>query len=236
MKRLQSVSSSPLYHQLMQRIADDLEKGNYAVGSRIPPEHELEETYQVSRVTVRRALAELTAEGLLERKQGKGTFVSTPRISQDLKSIHSFSDSCKKNGVRAGTRVVHVTEIDADSSDISDLNLRSGDRVVETLRVRSADGEPVVLEKNHFSTVYSYLVNENLNGSLYNVLRDYGVEPREATHEISLAFATEAQAKLLGVEVGSPLMRLKEVVFDQKGRALHNSVQLIRGDRFVFRI
>ena len=107
---------------------------------------------------------------------------------------------------------------------------------METLRVRNAEGEPVVLEKNHFSTVYSYLANENLNGSLYNVLRDYGVEPREATHEISLAFATEAQAKLLNVDVGSPLMRLKEVVFDQKGRPLHNSVQLIRGDRFVFRI
>lgn len=236
MKRLQSVSSSPLYHQLMQRIADDIEKGNYPVGSRIPPEHELEETYQVSRVTVRRALAELTSEGLLERKQGKGTFVSTPRISQDLKSIHSFHDSCKKNGVRAGTRVIHVTEIDADATDIQDLNLREGDRVVETLRVRSADGEPVTLEKNHFSTVYSYLENENLNGSLYNVLRDYGVEPKEATHSISLAFATETQAKLLNIETGSPLIRLKEVVFDQKGRPLHNSLQLIRGDRFVFRI
>ena len=236
MKRLQSVSSSPLYHQLMQRIADDIEKGNYPVGSRIPPEHELEETYQVSRVTVRRALAELTSEGRLERKQGKGTFVSTPRISQDLKSIHSFHDSCKKNGVRAGTKVIHVTEIDADATDIQDLNLREGDRVVETLRIRSADGEPVTLEKNHFSTVYSYLENENLNGSLYNVLRDYGVEPKEATHSISLTFATEAQAKLLNIETGSPLIRLKEVVFDQKGRPLHNSLQLIRGDRFVFRI
>ena len=236
MKRLQSVSSSPLYHQLMQRIADDIEKGNYPVGSRIPPEHELEETYQVSRVTVRRALAELTAEGLLERKQGKGTFVSTPRISQDLKSIHSFHDSCKMNGVKAGTRVVHVTEMDADATDIADLNLRQGDRVVETLRVRSADGEPVALEKNHFSTVYSYLENENLNGSLYNVLRDYGVEPKQATHDISMTFATEAQAKLLNIETGSPLMRLKEVVYYQKGRPLHNSVQLIRGDRFVFRI
>lgn len=236
MKRLQSVSSSPLYHQLMQRIADDIEKGNYPVGSRIPPEHELEKSYEVSRVTVRRALAELTAEGLLERKQGKGTFVSTPRISQDLKSIHSFHDSCKKNGVRAGTRVIHVTEIPADATDIADLNLHEGDRVVETLRVRSADGEPIALEKNHFSTVYSYLENENLNGSLYNVLRDYGVEPTQATHDISMTFATDAQAKLLNINTGSPLMRLREVVYDQKGRPLHNSLQLIRGDRFVFRI
>ena len=236
MKKLQSVSSSPLYHQLMQRIMEDIEKGNYPIGSRIPPEHELEETYQVSRVTVRRALAELTAEGMLERKQGKGTFVSAPRISQDLKSIHSFHDSCRQNGVRPTTRVIHVQEVPADAADITDLNVRDGDRVVETLRVRSADGEPVVLEKNHFSMGYAYLENENLNGSLYNVLRDYGVEPRQATHDISLAYATEAQAKLLNIVPGSPLMRLREVVYDQRGRALHNSVQLIRGDRFVFRI
>jgi GntR family transcriptional regulator len=236
MKKLEAESASPLYHQLMQRIRADIDKGTYPVGSRIAPEHELEKLYNVSRVTVRRALAELTSEGLLERKQGKGTFVSTPRISQDLKSIHSFHDSCKKNGVRAGTRVIHVTEIDADAADITDLNLREGDRVVETLRVRSADGEPVALEKNHFSTVYSYLENENLSGSLYGILQEYGVEPKQATHDISMVIATEAQGKLLEVETGTPLMKLHEVVYDQKGRPLHNSVQLIRGDRFVFRI
>ena len=236
MKKLQSVSSSPLYHQLMQRILDDIEKGTYPIGSRIPPEHELEEAYHVSRVTVRRALSELTAEGLLERKQGKGTFVSAPRISQDLKSIHSFHDSCRQNGVHPATKVIHIQEIPADAADVAELNVREGDRVIEILRVRSADGEPVVLEKNHFSMGYAYLENENLNGSLYNVLRDYGVEPRQATHDISMTFATEFQAKLLNIAVGSPLMRLREVVYDQRGRVLHTSVQLIRGDRFVFRI
>ncbi len=236
MKSLQSVSSSPLYHQLMQRIADDIEKGNYPIGSRIPPEHELEETYNVSRVTVRRALAELTSEGLLERKQGKGTFVSTPRISQDLKSIHSFHDSCRMNGVKPGTWVVHVLEITADTPDIQELNLREGDHVIETVRIRTADGLPVALEKNHFSMAYSYLENENLGGSLYNVLKEYGVEPKQATHDISMTYATESQAKLLNAEPGIPLIRLREVVYDQKGRPLHNSLQLIRGDRFVFRI
>lgn len=236
MKKLQSESSSPLYHQLMQRLAEDIERGTYPVGSRIPPEHQLEELYKVSRVTVRRALAELTAEGLLERKQGKGTFVSTPRISQDLKSIHSFHDACKQNGFQSGTNVIYVRETDADAADVEELNIRAGDKVLETLRVRLADGVPVVLEKNHFSMAYSYLENENLAGSLYNILRDYGVEPRQASHDISMAYASETQAKLLDVEPGAPLMRLHEVVYDQKGRPLHNSLQLIRGDRFVFRI
>jgi GntR family transcriptional regulator len=236
MKNLQSESSSPLYHQLMQRLAEDIERGKYPVGSRIPPEHELEALYKVSRVTVRRALSELTAEGLLEKKQGKGTFVSTPRISQDLKSIHSFHEACKLNGFRGGTNLVHVKEVNADDSDICELELREGSKVVETLRVRTADGVPVVLEKNHFSMVYSYLENENLAGSLYGVLRDYGIEPKQASHDISMAFATDDQAKLLNIKKGDPLMRLHEVVYDQKGRPLHNSLQLIRGDRFVFRI
>ena len=196
----------------------------------------MEELYKVSRVTVRRALAELTAEGLLERKQGKGTFVSTPRFSQDLKSIHSFHDACKQNGFQGGTIVIHVKETEADAADTEELNLRAGDRILETLRIRTADGVPVVLEKNRFSLAYSYLENENLEGSLYNILRDYGVEPSQASHDISMAYATEAQAKLLEVEPGAPLMRLHEVVYDQKGRPLHNSLQLIRGDRFVFRI
>ena len=236
MKGLQTESSSPLYHQLMQRIRADIERGAYPTGSRIPPEHELEQLYQVSRVTVRRALAELTVDGLLEKKQGKGTFVSTPRISQDLKSIHSFHDACKQNGFQGSATVVYVREKEADTADIEELNLRTGDRVLETLRICSADGVPVVLERNHFSMAYSYLENENLSGSLYNVLRDYGIEPRQATHDISMAYATENQAKMLDVEPGAPLMRLHEVVYDQKGRPLHNSLQLIRGDRFVFRI
>ena len=236
MKKLQSESSSPLYHQLMQRISEDIERGKYAVGSRIPPEHELEALYKVSRVTVRRALAELTAEGLLERKQGKGTFVSTPKISQDLKSIHSFHDACKQNGFQGGTIVIHVKETDADDTDQEELELRGASRVLETLRVRTADGVPVVLEKNHFSMAYSYLENENLSGSLYSILRDYGIEPKQASHDISMTFATEEQAKLLKIETGAPLMQLHEVVYDQKGRPLHNSLQLIRGDRFVFRI
>ena len=68
------------------------------------------------------------------------------------------------------------------------------------------------------------------------MLRDYGIEPKQASHDISMAYASEEQAKLLNIETGAPLMRLHEVVYDQKGRPLHNSLQLIRGDRFVFRI
>ena len=235
-KKLQADSASPLYHQLMQRIRADIDKGSYPVGSRIPPEHELEQLYQVSRVTVRRALAELTAEGLLERKQGKGTFVSAPKVQHNLKSLHSFHDSCRINHVTPSTRVIHVTETKADNRDAEELNVPVGSRVLETLRVRCADGVPVVLERNRFSMAYAYLQDQDLNGSLYALLREYGVEPGQAAHDVALCRADGETAGLLGVTPGTPLIRLHEVIYDQKGRPLHNSVQLIRGEQFVYRI
>ncbi len=236
MKKLQSESSSPLYHQLMQRIREDISRDVYPVGSQIPPEHTLEETYQVSRVTVRRALQELTNEGLLIRKQGKGTFVSLPRAGQNVKNVHSFHDTCRAAGLTPGTKVIHTSEVPADAADRRELNLPEGAMAVETLRLRLADGKPVVLELNRFSMAYAYLEDADLGGSLYALLREYGVEPKQATHDVSLVYATETQARFLGVESGTPLMKLHEVIYDQKGRPLHNSVQFIRGDRFVFRI
>ena len=236
MRKLQSDSSSPLYHQLKQRIAADIERGTYPVGSRIPPEHELEKLYEVSRVTVRRALAELTTEGLLQRKQGKGTYVSMPQGRPQLKSLHSFHDSCRVNKVRPSTDVIHVKETAAGVKDAEELGLSTGSRVLEMLRVRRADGVPVVLERNRFSMAYAYLQDQDLTGSLYSLLRDYGVEPKLAVHDVSLRYADAEEAELLEIKEGTALVCLHEVIFDQKGRPLHNSIQLIRGDRFVFRI
>ena len=236
MKGLQSESFSPLYHQLMQRIRGDIERGVYPVGSRIPPEHELEKLYQVSRVTVRRALAELTSEGLLERKQGKGTFVATPRGGLQLKNLHSFHDSCKLNRVKPSIDVIHVRETEAGAEAAEGLNISRGSRVLEILRVCRADGVPVVLERNHFSMAYAWLQDQDLSGSLYNILREYGVEPKLALHDVSLRFADRDEAELLETEEGTPLICLHEVIYDQRGRPLHTNVQLIRGERFVFTI
>ena len=236
MKGLQSESFSPLYHQLMQRIRGDIERGVYPVGSRIPPEHELEKLYQVSRVTVRRALAELTSEGLLERKQGKGTFVATPRGGLPLKNLHSFHDSCKLNRVKPSIDVIHVRETEAGAEAAEGLNISRGSRVLEILRVCRADGVPVVLERNHFSMAYAWLQDQDLSGSLYNILREYGVEPKLALHDVSLRFADRDEAELLVTEEGTPLICLHEVIYDQRGRPLHTNIQLIRGERFVFTI
>ena len=234
---LKSESYSPLYRQLMQKLRSDIQSGVYPVHSRIPSEQELCETYQVSRVTVRKALAELTREGLLQRHQGKGTFVGVPRLCKDLKDVNSFHDACRMMNCTPGTRVIHAQLTHATQEDRRDLLLEeTEEQVVEVVRLRLADGSPVMLETNRFPSSYAYLLEEDLTGSLYALLQEHEVGAAQAMHEVSLCYANAQQARQLEVEPGDALLCLREIIYDQHSRPLHTSLQLIRGDRFTFRI
>lgn len=232
---LQTDSAKPLYRQLMQKLQADIAAGVYPVHSRIPSEQELCDTYHVSRVTVRKALAELTQDGLLKRQQGKGTFVSTPRLYSDLKDLTSFSDACRLMGCQPGTRLIHAQKVAAAESDRQKLGCVD-DQVIELVRLRLADGLPVMIETNRFPLSFEWLLEEKLTGSLYHLLAQRDLIATRGIHEISLTYATQTQARLLAIESGSALMRLEQVIYDQRDRPLHTSHQVIRGDRFTFRI
>ncbi len=232
---LHSDSASPLYRQLMQRIRADIASGVYPVHARIPSEAELGESYQVSRVTVRKALAELTKEGLLRRMQGKGTYVCAPRLRTNLRDVTSFHEACRMMGCEPGTKVLSAQLIHAEDELREDLAIQ-GNEAVEVIRLRLADGDPVMLEINRFSMQYAFLLEEQLDGSLYHLLSKRGIEAANGVHEISLCYATAQQARLLAVEVGAALLQLDQVIYDQHGIPLHTSHQVIRGDRFTFRI
>ena len=150
--RLIPTNAEPLYRQLMARIRDDVSSGVYPAESQIPSEQEMCARYGVSRVTVRRAISELTDEGILRKQQGKGTFVCTPKLCRDLRDINSFHECCRMQGVTPGTRLIHAQLSHADERTQRELELPD-DRVVEIERVRTADGVPVMLETNSFPLV-----------------------------------------------------------------------------------
>ena len=230
-------SSSPLYKQLIMKLRSDIASGVYPVHSRIPTEQELCDTYQVSRVTVRKALTELTQEGLLKRHQGKGTFVSIPRIRRDLRDINSFNYTCRMMHCTPSTQLLHAAVVPAMPEDYAELLLdEENAQVVEIVRLRLADDMPVMLEFNRFPLSFSWLLNNDLHGSLYELLHEHQFDAAQATHDISLCYASPSQARHLGVAAGDALLSLHEVIFDQNGRPLHTSQQYIRGDRFTFRI
>lgn len=233
---LEKKSQNPLYQQLMRRLQNDIAAGVYPAGGRIPSEQLLCDTYRVSRVTVRKAMLDLVQEGLLVRKQGKGTFVADARLMRDLGHITSFSDACARMGRTAASKVVELKREEARPEDMERLQVPEGAQVIELCRLRLCDDEPVMLEYNRFSAELAFLEKASLAGSLYELLRAHGHIPSRATHDISLGHATPAVSRLLGTQTGEALMILDETVFDQQSRPLHLSRQWIRGDKFTFRI
>lgn len=234
-KPLEKRSQSPLYQQLMSRLKNDILAGVYAAGARIPSEQVLCDTYGVSRVTVRKAMLDLVQEGLLVRRQGKGTFVAGERIQRDLQQITSFTDACREKGHQPGTRLISAEWSPVTAEDVEKLGVAQGTQVVEMIRLRLCDEEPVMLEINRFPARYAFLLEEAVE-SLYAVLLSHGVKPASAVHDISLGHATPLVSRHLGCGQGDALLLLDETVLDQHGEPLHLSRQWIRGDKYTFRI
>ncbi len=233
---LEKKGQNPLYQQLMLRLKNDIVAGVYPAGGRIPSEQVLCESYGISRVTVRKALLDLVLEGLLVRRQGKGTFVADKRLQSDLQHITSFSDACRALGRSATTKVVSILREPAQAEDVERLLVAEGDLVLEICRVRMCDGDPVMLEINRFPKRYAFLESADLTRSLYGILKEEGVIPSHAVHDISLGYATPLVSKHLGTPKNEALLLLDQTVLDQQQQPLHVSRQWIRGDKFTFRI
>ena len=234
--RLRADSANPLYVQIMEKIQQDILHGTYLPGSRIPTEQELENRYTVSRVTVRRALQELTNAGLLERKQGKGTFVSQPRIKRKDRALKGFHEACLEQGMKPSVLKYRIRELTSTPADRERLGLPDETQILEISRLLAADGNAVIWAVDHFSMAYAWLENAGVRGSLYRALQEYGVQAEKSIYDLSLHPASEKEAALLQVQEGGMLLRADQVVYDQKGRPLHTSLQLIRGDIFTLRI
>ena len=235
-KPLEKKSQSPLYQQLMTRLKNDIMAGAYPAGARIPSEQVLCDTYGVSRVTVRKAMLDLVQEGLLVRRQGKGTFVADERIKRDLQQITSFSDACRQMGHTASARLISSEWVSATSKDMERLGVAADEQLVEVCRLRLCNNEPVMLEINRFPARYAFVASEADEHSLYELLKAHGVVATSAIHDISLGHATPMAARHLGCQPGDALLLLDELVLDQHGEPLHLSRQWIRGDKYTFRI
>ena len=233
---LERKGQSPLYQQLMMCMKSDVFAGVYPSGGRIPSEQAFCETYGVSRVTVRKALLDMVQEGLLVRRQGKGTFVADKRLQRNLQHITSFSDACRNIGRTASAKIISVSYEPAHPEDCERLGIPADGRVLEICRLRSCDHEPVMVEINRFPEKYAFLEHADLTRPLYELLSEKGIFPNQAVHDISLGHATPFVSKHLGTPQNEALLILDETVLDRQQQPLHSSRQWIRGDKFTFRI
>lgn len=225
-------SSIPLYRQLANIIKEGIEIGEYKPDSQIPTESVLSQKYNISRITVRKALEELTDEGLLVRKQGKGTFVHTGESIQSNYPFMPFNEAVQKVGKNPSTKLVSYT-LEIPSQRISNyLGLGIGENAITLKRLRFADNVPIILETDYYLNSFDFLASESLTGSSSEILRAHNILPIRGINTISICYATEEESALLNVEVDSPLLYVYSEIRDQNRRAIQVSKQIIRSELY----
>jgi GntR family transcriptional regulator len=196
----------------------------------------LAEQFGTSRTTVRQALAELVVEGRLQRRQGKGTFVTRPKVAQHLQ-LTSYTQDIRAHGMEPTSRVIGWEQLPADDLLAGRLALRAGDPVLRLERLRLADGEPMAIERTFLAAERFPDLGQHMagGGSLYAALeRVYGVLPVEAEETIETALATPAEAWLLGIDTGLPVLLLSRHAVDAGGQPVEWVRSVFRGDRYKF--
>ena len=229
--------SLPAYLQIEDELAERIEAGDLAPGSRLPTERELARSLGVSRMTARAGLSRLEQRGLITRRQGSGSFVAEPKLRQDATHLHGFFEETVGQGVFPTSALIERTERLATRHIVTVLGLRLGETVFKVVRLRSVRSEPVVLETSFFpSRIVPGLLELDLEtSSIYRLLgQHFEARPVRAVQSLEPIIASAADAELLKVERGDPLMLVERTSWDARGRAVEHARDVYRGDRSRF--
>ncbi len=231
-------SPVPLYYQLKRMILDAIHSGSLHPGDSLPTETELSAQYAISRSTVRQAMAELVHEGYLYRQKSKGTYVSLPKLSQRFAtSIQTYRDEMKRLGVEPRTDVIRLRVTPADEAAAQSLGLPVGEKLIELVRLRYANGDPLVVVSTCLphDLCASLLEHDFTQESLYEVLaREERTRVVRVRRVIEADTATARDSRYLGIATGFAVQQFRTVGYNAQDRPVEYSVARYRGDRNQF--
>lgn len=233
--RLAKESPAPLYYQLAERIQERVRAGEIAPGDRLPSERELAEWVDISRMTVRQALAYLVREGVLVVRHGVGAFVAEPKRTYDALHLLGFTEETARHGEAVGTRVLEQNVTEPSRAVAAGLALLPGESVVKIVRLRSAGAQPILIETSCLpAALCPGLEDADLaSHSLYALLEQrYDIWLRGARQTIEATVASEYESELLAIQPGTPLLRLEGVAFVADERPVEHFTATYRADRF----
>jgi len=224
-----------VYLVLRERIAGS----GLNVGDALPGEQALADEHNVSRITVRRALAELEREGLIDRRRGAGTFVALRNaVKPVVADLADVLSNIVAMGRATDVRLLAFGYHDPSPAVAEALRLASGERVQRSVRVRLVDGEPFSYLTTHVPERIgvTYTEPELASKPLLALLERSSVSVERATQEIGAVLASPEAAASLNVDIGSALIALTRVVYDVDGRGVEHLHALYRPDRYAFRM
>lgn len=230
--KLDESSSLPLYQQLQRALRQAIEGRVLGPDDALPPERDLADEFHVSRITVRKAIAGLVSEGLLIRRQGSGTFVSS-RVEKNFSKLTSFSEDMRARG-----RTPHSVWLRKSAGSVSPeeaLTLRSspGTPVFRFHRIRFADDAPMAVE---YATVLGSCLPsiDAVESSLYEALERTGNRPVRALQRLRAVLLAAEQAELLKANEKDAGLLVERLGFLKDGRAVEFSQSYYRGDIYDF--
>ncbi|WP_326975196.1 GntR family transcriptional regulator [Caproicibacter sp. BJN0012] len=227
-------NGTPLYLQLADELRGQIEEGILKENEKILTEKELSAKYDVSRITVRKALEILSDEDLLTRKQGMGTFVTGKKLVRSLNTLMSFSQNCIQNGEKPGTKFLSADIVNAMPNDVKFLSLQKGEKVIRIRRLRYCNDVPVMLEENHFPRKFAFLLSEDLNQPLFSTLAAHHVIMKTGTKKIGICYARKEEAQELGVKENEALLYMRDTCSDTEGSPVYYGKNIINADRYTY--
>jgi GntR family transcriptional regulator len=234
-------SASPLYAQVEAALTSDIAATTLPPGSQLPPEDSLTARFGVSRTTVRKAIENLVARGLVEIQRGKGTFVAEPKIRQDLTELTGFVEDMMALGRNPTARLLDKRAVPASKTVAQHLGLPLGSPVYRIERVRLADGVAMSFDETYLPLEIGEKVASNdLEAEPIFALLEgkYDLPLIEAQYQLEAVTAGEHVAQALGIAAGSPIFLIERTSYAEGQKPVDYEKLYYRGDliKFVTRL
>jgi len=214
-------------------------------GQPIPSERSLCAKHRISRTTVRQALSEMINEGLLYRKQGKGTFVNQRKVNQGLVRIVNFERTVLELGLKPSTQILGTEVVPADIQTAKTLDVPLTSRILKLTLLGKGDATPLVLYESHFPLSFGQrmakeafrLGKKGIPFSTYDLYeRLGGIAPRSVVQTFEAIAADDRLAAIMKVKKGAPIFMVTSIFQTADERPLEFRTALYRGDRYKFHL
>lgn len=232
-----TASPQPLYQSVYRMIADQVSSGQLRPGDRLPAERTLCAELGVSRATVRRAFAELVQDGIVEASVGRGSFVAGVQLTEPPNVLLSFTSLGAKRGLEAGARVLDQIVERATLDTAEAFEVAPGAPIFLLRRLRLLDGLPVAVDEARVPLALAPQLPDLdfAHESLYAALDEAGSAPVRADYAVEAAPASAADAPLLDLEPGEPVLVSATTAYTAGNRVVERTRTVYRGDRYRFR-
>lgn len=234
---LLTANGGPLYKQVANALKVEISQ-NYKAGDLIPTENEICDSFSVSRTTVREAINLLVEEGLIEKKQGKGTIVKDRKITHSLQGITSWTDQILSLGLIPKTKELEVKRISPPRKLQMLMGISEDEMLIQIKRIRYANSEPLSIMTNYLleSAVPGFMELKHDFDSLYSFLKEkYNLVIDEAEENVEAKEANEYEAEMLKIPTYSPVLFVTRVS-TYRERVIEVVYLCSRADKYKYKV